>query len=318
MAVSDSNAELLAQLRLEQTRLKQGLIARNTIVGYTYDVKMYEAWCEHLGLNAFPGTTETLSLYLTDLLSQGKKITTARRRKCAIVHEHRARGLPSPATSEVTELLLGAQRLRAERPRQMRPITVRELAKISATLARIGSPAALRNRALFVIGFASGLRRSNLAALNFGDVEFCRRGLVLSIAREKQDRKGQGRLVGICRGKRSNTDPVGVLRAWLRVRGRIFDQGGPLFPRLNPAHRGEPMDGGSIYRIVKTSLALVGIDETQRGPHSLRSGLVTAAGQANIGVLQIGAHTGQSPEMVRRYFRESEIWVNNPSGKLGL
>jgi len=314
MATHNPN-DTIATLRLEQARLRQGLVARNTLAGYGYDVRMYSAWCASFNLASLPTTSETLSLYLTDLLSQGKKITTARRRKCAIVHEHRALGLPSPNSANIAELLRGAQRLRGEKPRQMRPITVRELRQMSSRLAKIGSPASMRNRALLVVGFASALRRSNLAALTLKDIEFVRQGLIISIDREKQDQEGKGRLVGIVRGRHTNTDPVRVLKGWLRVRG---DDPGPVFCRLTAHRKGEPLDGECLCRILKNCLKGIGIDPTQSGMHSLRSGAVTALGEANIGAMRIGAYTGQSPAIVQRYFRRTEIWRNNAGASLGL
>jgi len=308
-------AATIEELRLEKTRLKQGLFSRNTVLGYDYDMRMYTTWCESFHRSALPSTPETLALYLTDLLSQGKKITTARRRKCAILHAHRTRGLPPPDTKEVLDLLRGAQRLRGEKPRQMRPITVRELRQMSAQLLRLGTPAAMRNRALLVVGFASALRRSNLALLNLCDVEFCRQGLILHVQREKQDQEGRGRIIGIPRGRHANSDPVGVLKAWLRVRG---NDPGPLFPRVSKAGRGEPLDGECICRIVKKCLAGIGVDPCQSGAHSLRAGAITALGEADVGVLRISAYTGQTPEIVRRYFRRSEIWRNNACASLGL
>src|SRR5580765_2751085 len=153
MAAFENNLRI-EKLRLETTRLRQGLVARNRVLGYWYHVRMYADWCAQFQLASLPTSPETLSLYLTDLLQQGKKITPARRRKCAIAHEHRSRGLPCPATPEIRELLNGAQRLRGEKPRQMKPVTVKELRRISGALARVGSKRAIRDRALLVVGFA--------------------------------------------------------------------------------------------------------------------------------------------------------------------
>jgi site-specific recombinase XerD len=314
MAIKD-RTECIAELRLERARLRQGLIARNTVIGYGYDVKMYAAWCEQFEFAALPSTTETLGLYLTDLLSQGKRINTARRRRCAIIHEHRSHGLPSPDATEIRELLLGAQRLRAEKPRQMKPITVKELRKMSASLARSGTAEDLRDRAILVLGFATALRRSNLGALSLGDIEFCRQGLIVSVDREKQDQTGKGRLVPVVRGRHTDSDPVGVLRAWLRVRG---GDPGPLFPRLSIYRNWEQLDGECIYRVVKKRLAEIGIENSCYAGHSLRSGCVTAASDANITALRISAYTGQSPAIVQRYFRRTELWRDNIGGKLGL
>src|ERR1700688_40617 len=135
--MADYNADTLAGLRLETARLQQGLVARNTVIGYGYDFKMYRTWCAGFDLESLPSKPETMSLYLTSLLEDGKKLTTVRRRRCAIIHQHRLHGLPSPNTPEIQQLLMGAQRLRGEKPRQMKPITVKELRQMSVRLARI-------------------------------------------------------------------------------------------------------------------------------------------------------------------------------------
>jgi site-specific recombinase XerD len=308
-------SNLVTELRLAESNFKAGLTARNTVRGYAGDWKIFEDWCVRYRLTALPATEETVSLFLTDQLS-GHKITTVRRRKWAIVFEHRARGLASPVAQKVRELLRGAQRLRGEKPRQMKPITVAQLREMSAGLCKVGTPLALRDRAMLVLGFASSLRRCNITALNLADVEFVSQGLILSIGREKQDQEGVGRLIGIPKGEHPDTDPVRVLEAWLRVRTGTAD--GPLFSRLDLTHEGEALDGQSVCRIVKECVLRVGINPAQYGAHSLRAGFVTAASEKNISALRISRFTAQSPEIVQHYFRRSELWRNNVCGKLGL
>ena len=129
---------------------------------------MFCAWAKRFHREPLPAATETVALYLTELLTRGKKITTVRRRKCAIFYEHVARGLPAPNAREIQELLRGAQRLRGEKPRQMRAISVRELRRMYAHhLARIGTSRALRGSCPAGGGFrVLALRRSTSAPLN--------------------------------------------------------------------------------------------------------------------------------------------------------
>ena len=49
------------------------------------------------------------------------------------------------------------------------------------------SPMGARDRAVLLVGFASGLRRSELAGLDLADVRFERRGVVLYVGRSKTD-----------------------------------------------------------------------------------------------------------------------------------
>jgi len=309
----ESNLVELDQKRLE---LSAAGVAANTVSGYGYDWRMFCDWAKSRGLDSLPATAETVALYLTDLLTQGKKITTARRRRCAILHEHVAQGLPAPDSAEIGTLLLGAQRRRREKPRQMKPISVQELALMSAKLAGMGTRRALRDRALLVVGFASALRRSNLGALNLADIEFVPEGVILTIDREKNDQEGKGRLIGIARGQHDDTCPVRVLQAWLHVRG---DKPGPLFPNFDRRGLGGRLSGDGICRLVKKALTLIGIDPVQHGAHSLRAGFCTAAGEANVGELVIASQTGHRSMLVlRSYFRRSDLWRANASSSLGL
>jgi len=146
-------------------------------------------------------------------------------------------------------------------------------------------------------------------------VEFVPQGIVLSVSREKNDQEGVGRLVPIPRGKHLHTDPVRVLKGWLHVRG---SNPGPLFSRLDPMHEGEALSGEGVCRIVKRAVMGIGIDPVQHGAHSLRSGMISAAAEANISALRISNFTNQTTEMVTLYFRRSELWRNNVCGKLGL
>jgi site-specific recombinase XerD len=306
----------ILELHAEEARLRTGLLARNTVVGYAYDWAMFAAWCAERGRGLLPATPETVSLYLTDLLAAGKKITTARRRCCAIAHEHRAGDYPSPIGADVRGLLRGAQRLRGEKPRQMRPLSVQDVRDISAVLRQDNTPVSLRNRALIVLGFATALRRSSLAELERDDVEFVPQGLVVHVRREKQDQEGRGRYVGVPRGQHADTCSVRCLEAWLDVRGCAP---GPLFPRLDWRHRGQPLDGECIWRVIKTCVKRIGLDPAAFGAHSLRAGFVTAAGESGASLLVIAAQTGhRSLSVLQRYFRRTELFRSKACTSLGL
>jgi integrase len=307
----------LEKLLAAQAELRRGLLSPITRSGYLYDSRMFHRWCELHGRCALPASAETVALYLTDLLQQGKKITTARRRKCAIVHEHRAAQFPCPITSAIVELLHGAQRIRCEKPRRMRALTVEQLRRISQSLAaRESSEVAIRDRALIVLGFASALRRSNLVALNLSDVEQTDEGLVLAIGREKNDPEGRGRLIGIPKGKDADTCAAAVLGLWLRIRGGAD---GPLFFRLDRKRRGRRLDGDCVIRIVKKGIERIGLDPADYGAHSLRAGFITEAGLAGVSPWLIATQSGhENLEVLRSYFRRGEVFRSNVAGMIGL
>jgi integrase len=211
-------------------------------------------------------------------------------------------------------MLSGARRLLPQRKRQMTPLSVEQLRAISRELAKSKRLTAARDRALLVLGFASALRRSSLAALRVEDVEFRKEGLAIRVTSEKQDRTGQGRTVGVMRGKHAATCPVRTLTAWLKRRG---NEPGPLFPRQGRG--GGPLDGDSITRIVKSCVRLIGLDPTDWGAHSTSAGLITEAGLNGLGDLQISQQSGhRNMAILRGYFRPQELFRGNVSGCVGL
>lgn len=274
-------------------------LSLNTRKGYENDWKQFTAWCKASDRTPLPASSESVQLYLVDLLRQGRKILTAERRLSAIAHYHRDSGHEF-SRKEASALLDAARRHRPEQKRQVLPLTVSDLRKIAAQLVRDGSDRAVRDRALLVIGMGSALRRCNISALDFEDVEFQPQGLVIRVRKEKNDQIGKGRLIGLPRGRHAATCPVRSLRAWLRVRGK---GPGPLFIHTAEVRR-TGHDGrirpSYVCRIVQDAVAKIGLDPALYGGHSLRAGFVTAAAESGASELLIAAQTGHRNMIVLR------------------
>ena len=100
---------------------------------------------------------------------------------CAIIYYHQLAGIDLPGRFDAKQLLRSAQRQRAERPRRSRPLDITELRQISDLLIKNGSAIAIRDRAVLLLGFASALRRSSIAALTLDDLEFTSEGVILTV-----------------------------------------------------------------------------------------------------------------------------------------
>ena len=294
-------------------------LAPQSRIGYGYDWAMFERWCCEHQRAAIPPSAEAVAFFLVDQLTR-LKVSTARRRFSAIARHYKDHGFTEWNQSGAIRLLRGAQRLRLERPRQMRPITIAQLREMSAALERDGSPLAVRNRAVLLVGFASALRSVNLAGLTLDDVEFVKAGLVLSIGREKQDQEGRGRLVGIPHGKHAGTCAVQALRDWLAIRKeastrRIFL--GFYFNRNRQT--AIPTSAKGICKIVKACIRRIGVDPAPYGAHSLRAGFITEAAEAGLSDLLIASHTGhRDVDMIRLYFRRTSVFRANACAALDL
>ena len=75
----------------------------------------------------------------------------------------------------------------------------------------------------------------------------------------------------------------------------------------------------AVARAVKGAMAAIGADPADYGGHSLRAGLATSAAQNGAEERHIMRQTGhKSVQMVRRYFRDSELVRDNVSARVGL
>lgn len=306
----------IQKLEIERTRYKRGRLSRNTQMGYSYDFQMFKAWALTMQLCALPATPETVSLYITDLLGHGHKVTTASRRACAIAHYHRAANVESPVNREVHGLLIGAKRVLGEQPREMHPLSLISLREITRVLTVDGSRKAIRDRAMIVVGFCSALRRSSITALRTEDIEFVTEGLILFIPRDKTDQQSKGRYIGLPLAQNPDTCPVRCLRAWMDLRG---SGPGYVFTGLRKDYHGQQLQGEAVCRLVKSCVKRIGISPDRYGGHSLRSGFITETGERGANLLLISSQTGHRDlNMLRRYFRRSNLFKSNACAVLGL
>lgn len=316
MATPNPSAEGLLSLQalyIEQAKISRAMLATATRTGYAFDLRAFRRWCGEHGLDALPSTSETVALFVTDLLAKGKKTSTVRRLLAGIVHAHRAEGHALDLNREFIELLLeGAKRVHAESLEQVKPFTIEDIRAVSRSLLERPNIRTARNRAIVVVGFCSALRSASLVDLDRADVEFEARGAVLHIRREKNDQAGKGRLIGLPFGKHPETCPVHALDEWLHYR---TDFAGPLFTHVKAdlsAAVNHRLLAKTLYAIVKKELRRAGLDPSGFGTHSMRAGCVTEAGEAGLSDLAIAAHTGhRDTDMVRRYFRKRDAFRGN-------
>ena len=172
-----------------------------------------------------------------------------------------------------------------------------------------------RDRALLLIGFAGGFRRSEIVALDCDDVERVRQGLILTLRRSKTDQEGAGRKIGIPFG-RTRHCPVLALDRWLAVSGI---EAGPVFRPIDRHGRiaSERLSGEAVSLIVKERVVAASIDPAGFSGHSLRAGFATSAVQAGVSTFKIKSQTGHASDaMLARYVRDGELFVGNAAGAL--
>ena len=265
-----------------------------------------------------PAAPETVALYLTDRAATLRTSSLARR-LTTINRAHQAAGQPSPATMQnavVSEVWKGIKRTRGTVQHGKKPLLTTEIRRIIAGLPK--DLRGVRDRALLLIGFAGGFRRSELAALRFADLETTPDGLIVRLGRSKTDQEGRGRAVALPYGSDPATCPVRTVRTWLEQAGITT---GPLFraiDRLGSVSE-RPLHADSVAYLIKRAAGRAGLETIEYAGHSLRAGLATQAAMNGASEMAIMRQTGhRSVTTVRKYIREGTLFRDNAAAKLGL
>jgi integrase len=283
--------------------------SENTRKAYRFDLRAYRAWG-----GSIPTTPRELADYISDEAARLHP-STITRRLAALSAAHRlSGGIGNPTQHPLVKAALkGLRRQRGGTQRQAAPLMLEDL---WAILDKSGDKVRdQRDRALLLIGFAGGLRRSEIVSLNVDDLEFVREGLILTLRRSKTDQEGLGRRIGIPHA-RGRWCPVRDTRTWIE-KAEIDD--GPIFLSLRKG--GEivrsRLSAEAVSTIIKHHVTQIGHDPTKFSGHSLRAGFVTSAARAGIASHLIRRQTGHASEAVMtRYIREGELFCQNAAGRL--
>ena len=203
---------------------QDGADAEATLRAYATDVANFEAWCAKHGFTAMPAAAEVVGAYLA-AAGEGYAMPTLRRRVAAIARACGVAGHPLDTKHPaIRETLRGIGRKHGTPARRAAALTTAEVRKLCRACG--AGIAGARDRALFLLGFAGAMRRSELMA----HVTWTDEGIKLLIERSKTDKQGDGAEISIPRGMAEETCPVAALKDWLEL-AEITT--GPLFRKVN-------------------------------------------------------------------------------------
>ncbi len=295
------------------TYIAHGL-AESTRRGYAADLRHFRAWGGRI-----PASAELVASYLV-AHAKVLKVSTLTRRLAAIASAHTLLGRDSPTRSPLIRATLrGIRRVHGSAQKQAKPLTP-QLLQAMLRHRRGDCPLRLsRDRALLLVGFAGGFRRSELAQITPRDLTFSRNGVSITIWHSKTDAAGKGRVVALPSGA-SDLCPVRALRDWLARLSSLCPAAddGALFRRIDRyGQLGGPLGAAATGPILQKRLALSGRPSAGFSAHSLRAGLVTSAALAGVPVWSIQRQTGHRSEtMVHRYIRDLTPFQANAFGAI--
>jgi site-specific recombinase XerD len=297
----------IKKLELETLKNLRSSKAQNTLRAYKADYRDFTNFCIKHGFKSMPSEPKILSLYLTHL-SQTSKFSTLKRRLASISVIHKLSGhYIDTKHPMITENLMGIKRVKGTHQKAKKPILINELKSIINIIEKNkNKKKRLKNRALILIGFAGGFRRSELVEILYEDIDFVDEGVKIFVRRSKTDQSGEGMTKGIPYFSNSEYCPVISLKNWIEKLqlkyGKIFD-----------------MSDKNVALTIKKYTALAGLDSNKYSGHSLRSGFATSTAELGAEERSIMNMTGhKTTQMVRRYIQEANLFKNNALNKIEI
>ena len=282
--------------------------ANNTIRAYKSDFKDFGGFCAKNGLKSLPTEPKIVSLYMTYLSTKDAKMSTLRRRLVSIGVIHRLKGhYLDTKHPTIIENLMGIKRIKGSYQKAKKPILINELKLIVNVIDKDKNEKnRFKNRALILIGFAGGFRRSELVSIDYNDLEFVSEGVKIFIKRSKTDQSGEGMIKALPYFENKAFCPVTFLKKWLEISkiktGSVFD-----------------ISDKSVALLIKKYTSFAGLDSSKYSSHSLRSGFATVSAEFGADERSIMTMTGhKTTQMVRRYIQEANLFKNNALNKIKI
>ena len=294
-------------LELETLKNLKNSKAHNTLRAYQADFKDFTKFCLKNSFNSIPSDPKIIALYLTHL-SSFSKFSTLKRRLASIKVIHRLKGHYIDTKHPIiAENLMGIKRKMGVKQTSKKPILINDLKLIINVINKDQNEyKKLQNKALILIGFAGGFRRSELVSIEYEDIEFVNEGVKILVQRSKTDQTGFGMIKAIPYFQNKIYCPVTSLKDWIN-HSKISD--GKIFK----------ISDKTVALTIQKYALLAGLDKTKYAGHSLRSGFATSTAETGADERSIMAMTGhKTTQMVRRYIQEANLFKNNALNKIKI
>lgn len=307
----------------------------NTRKAYASDWKHFAAWCRRSGLSPLHPHPQTVGLYITACASgaadrgmKANSVSTIERRLSSLSWNYAQRGLILDRKDRhIATVMAGIRNSHARPPVQKEAVLADDIIAMIETLDR-GTLRGMRDRAMLLIGYAGGLRRSEIVGLDLkadqtedgrGWIEILDQGMLLTLRG-----KTGWREVEVGRGSSDATCPIAAVETWIKFAKLAH---GPLFRRVTgrgKAVGSERLNDREVARLVKRTAMAAGVrgdlSEIERAfrfsGHSLRAGLASSAEVDERYVQKQLGHA--SAEMTRRYQRRRDRFRINLTKAAGL
>jgi len=298
----------IKNLELETIKNLRNSKSANTLRAYQSDYNDFLEFCSKNGFQSMPTQPKILALYITHLSSYSK-YSTLKRRLASISVIHKAKGHYIDTKHPIImENLMGIKRTNGSNQKGKKPLLINDLKLIIKAIdqSKEKDNRKIRDKAILLIGFSGGFRRSELVDIEYDDIEFVSEGVKIFVKRSKTDQSGEGMTKAIPYFDNKDFCPVIALKNWIEIielkNGKIFN-----------------ISDKNVALLIKKYASYAGLESHKYAGHSLRSGFATSTAESGAEERSIMAMTGhKSTEMVRRYIKEANLFKNNALNKIKI
>lgn len=308
------------------------------------DERYWDQWCEARGYDpAPPVSVDTVVAFVTDhvdglppdveafLRDRGRRfggrpsgaphaMATVRRRLCTVKAMHAERDLDSPTDRPAfRKFLARAARsvaARGDATSKSDALTMDLLERVLAVVPPDGDLWQMRDRALLLVGFASGgRRRSEIArlhtrSLRAGVDDLGNPAFTWTLGPTKTDGEGRAGLVVPVVGRAH-----AALTGWMDAAGV---GSGWVFRGIGPDGRlsDGPVGATTVWDVVKRRCAQAGLDASRLTPHSIRSGFMTEGERRGVSIEARMAMSGHADLRTAMGYVRAERALRSPAARL--
>ncbi len=287
----------------------QAATSDNTRKAYRSAIRQFEKWGGRL-----PTERDTLVRYLM-ARAESLNPRTLDLHLTAISQWHHYQRLTDPVRDPlVRKTMNGIRRTHGQPKRKAKALRLEHIAHMLNFLRQL--PDTKKNHrdiALMLTGFFGAFRRSELVAIQIGDLVWEPEGLIIRLPRSKTDQQAEGMVRALPFGP-SGCCPAVAIRGWIEI-AEIND--GALFRPVNRWDQVQPrtLHPGAINDLLKRLGKACQFDFVpELSSHSFRRGLSTSAARERVDFELIKKQGGwKSDATVWEYIEEGQQLSDNAS-----
>ena len=308
LSLRNKDATLVERQESESLRhYLQAAMSDNTRKAYRSAIRQFEKWGGRL-----PSDRDTVVHYL---LARAKSLNprTLDLHLTAISQWHHYQGLIDPVSDPlVRKTMEGVRRTQGQPKRKAKALRLEHIAQMVTHLRQLpDTKKKQRDIALVLTGFFGAFRRSELVAIQIGDLVWEPEGLLIKLPRSKTDQQATGLVRALPFGA-PGCCPATAMRNWIES---VEINEGPIFRPINRWDKVQPkaLNSGAINELLKTLGNACQFDfVSDLSSHSFRRGLSTSAARERVDFELIKKQGGwKSDATVWEYIEEGQQFNNN-------